>query len=128
MCEVGRESWLFTDSAACYIAADLRLRQCICPFATCTATTSGYGCRITPSVSVIVGFFVAVWLLAGAAYLYMANYIGSLELEARAERENLQGIQYYYNKLFGTGSPTSPHEVSVDVAATEKTALLEKQR
>lgn len=124
MCEVGRGNWLFTDSTACYATADLRLRQCLCPFATCTPTTNGYGCRVTPTVSILVGFLVVVWLLAGAAYLYVTNYIGSLELEARTKRDSLQGMQYYYVKLFGQDRLASPHEVNVDVAATERTGLL----
>lgn len=130
MCEVGRTDLIFTDSSACFMASDMRLRQCICPFATCTATTKGYGCRITTTVSVLAGFLITVWLLAGAAYLYLSNYIGALELEARAERHSRQGAKYYYSKLFGTsrGSPVSPSapELAVKVATTNPASLISR--
>ncbi|KPA80691.1 hypothetical protein ABB37_04866 [Leptomonas pyrrhocoris] len=112
-CQVGQHNWIFTDSAACNVGPDLRLRQCICPLTTCTPTTTGYACQLTTSMMVLGLLLFAVWIVAAFAYVYVSNYIGELELESRVEKVVSLSRDYYYNKLFGTGSAASPSSVYV---------------
>ncbi|CAJ1029996.1 hypothetical protein, conserved [Leishmania lindenbergi] len=104
-CRVGQSDWIFTDSPACYVTPNLRLRQCICPLTTCTPTATGYACYLTSSVMILSGLLVVVWIMAACAYVYVSNCVGELELEARAEKVVSLSRNYYYHKLFGTGSP-----------------------
>ncbi|CAJ1031178.1 hypothetical protein Q4I30_005768 [Leishmania utingensis] len=104
-CRVGQSDWIFTDSPACYVTPNLRLRQCICPLTTCTPTATGYACYLTSSVMILSGLLVVVWIMAACAYVYVSNYVGELELEARAEKVVSLSRNYYYHKLFGTCSP-----------------------
>lgn len=112
-CKAGQTNWIFTDSSACYVTSNLRLRQCICPLSTCAATATGYTCQLTSSVMILSGLLLAVWVMAACAYVYVSNFIGELELEARAEKEVSLSRNYYYHKLFGTDTPTSPGGVYV---------------
>lgn len=112
-CRVGQQNWIFTDSAACNLGPDMQLRQCICPLTTCKATTAGYACQLTTSMMVLSGLLIAVWIMAACAYVYVSNFIGELELEARAEKVVSLSRDYYYHKLFGTSSPASPSSVYV---------------
>ncbi|KAK7200232.1 hypothetical protein NESM_000074700 [Novymonas esmeraldas] len=112
-CRAGQNNWIFTDSPACYVTPNLRLRQCICPLTTCTPTGTGYTCQLTSSVMILSGLLVVVWIMAACAYVYVSNFIGDLELEARTERVVSLSRNYYYHKLFGTGSPMSPTTVYV---------------
>ncbi|KAG5474207.1 hypothetical protein CUR178_04320 [Leishmania enriettii] len=112
-CHVGQNHWIFTDSPACYVTPSLRLRQCICPLTTCTPTETGYTCYLTSSVMVLSGLLAVIWVMAACAYVYVANYVGELELEARAEKVVSLSRNYYYHKLFGTGNPMLPSNVYV---------------
>lgn len=64
-------------------------------------------------MKVLCGLLVIVWIIAACAYVYVSNFIGELELEARAEKVVTLSRDYYYNKLFGMGSPASPSSVYV---------------
>ncbi|KAL7706741.1 hypothetical protein N2W54_002393 [Lotmaria passim] len=119
-CQVGQSNWIFTDSAACSIGPDMQLRQCICPLTTCKATTAGYACQLTTSMMVLCGLLIAVWIIAACAYIYVSNFIGELELESRVEKEVSLSRDYYYNKLFGSGSPSSPASVFVPAEKSKK--------
>lgn len=112
-CQVGQQHWMFTDSAACSVGPDMRLRQCICPLTTCGATAGGYNCVLTTSMKVLCGLLITVWMIAACAYVYVSNFINELEMEARAEKVVSLSRDYYYNKLFGMGSPVSPSNVYV---------------
>ncbi|KAG5499415.1 hypothetical protein JKF63_07978 [Porcisia hertigi] len=113
-CQAGQKDWIFTDSPACYVTSNLRLRQCICPLATCTPTTMGYTCQMTTSVMILSGVLVVVWIMAACAYVYVSNYIGDLVLESRAEKVASLSRNYYYHKLFGNDGPmlqSSPYQL-----------------
>ncbi|CBZ23766.1 conserved hypothetical protein [Leishmania mexicana MHOM/GT/2001/U1103] len=112
-CQVGQNNWIFTDSPVCYVTPNLRLHQCTCPLTTCTPTAAGYGCHMTSSVMILSGVLVAVWIMAACAYVYVLNFVGELELEARTEKVVSLSRNYYYHKLFGTGSPMLPSSVYV---------------
>jgi hypothetical protein len=112
-CQAGQQNWIFTDAAACNVGPDMQLRQCICPLTTCRATTAGYACQLTTSMMVLFVLLIAVWIIAACAYVYVSNFIGELELEARVEKVVSLSRDYYYNKLFGTGSSASLSSVYV---------------
>ncbi|KPI87715.1 hypothetical protein ABL78_3188 [Leptomonas seymouri] len=114
-CQVGQQNWIFTDSTVCNVGPDLKFRQCICPLTTCTVTTAGYACQLTTSMMVLSGLLITVWIVAACAYLRVTNFIGEMELEARAEKMVSLSRDYYYNKLFGTSRPASPASVYVPV-------------
>lgn len=105
MCSIGRPNTFFTDSQACYMGSDSRLHQCICPLTTCTQTAVGYGCTMTPSMMVLCGFMVLVWIAAAAAYLYVSDVLFKIELESKNEMTGMLSRNYYYERLFG--NPTS---------------------
>ncbi|EPY31833.1 hypothetical protein STCU_01711 [Strigomonas culicis] len=121
MCEAGHGNWVFTDADACYAASNLRLVKCSCPFTTCSEASSGYRCTLTSSIMILSGFLVVVWLLAVSTYFYLSNLIKNLEHEARVKARSEGGRNYYYEKLFGSGSPSSSQ---IEVLPTETTSLL----
>ncbi|GET90559.1 hypothetical protein, conserved [Leishmania tarentolae] len=112
-CQVGQRNWTFTDSSVCYVTPNLRLRQCVCPLTTCTPTTEGYGCHLTSSAMILSSVLVIVWIMAACAYVYVLNYVGELELEARTEKVVSLSRNYYYHKLFGSDSTIVPSSVYV---------------
>lgn len=119
-CSAGHGSSFFTDAPACYAGPDLRLRQCICPITTCTATAYGYSCQLTSEVIALCGLLLAIWIIASCAYVYVSNYIGVLELESRNLREVSLSRNYYYNKLFGRGSDQNSPTTSVGITEEKR--------
>lgn len=105
MCEAGHPQWLFTDSEACYVGHDMRLRQCICPLTTCSLTDGIYGCHLTSSMMVITFFLFFIWIAAVCAYAYIGQSIASLTNSSTHPKEPTLTEHYYYHRLFGDPSP-----------------------
>eukprot|EP00796_Vickermania_ingenoplastis_P002347 gene2347-1476_t len=103
MCRTGHQDWLFTDAEACFVGPDLRLRQCLCPLTSCSATRGIYNCHLTTSVMALSTFVVLVLLLAACAYFYVSHHLSVLDTEEHLRKTKMPALahNFFYNRLFG---------------------------